>query len=230
MLAFLALFAVLFPAPLHLTREITDPVTGGKSVVEEYCHGNRVVAVTGTRTAIAEYDKGVLTVIDFEAGTYSVTKFDDLARAWAGSTTTGAERTGLARTDSAEPAGSMQLKGDQRHLLTRDAVEVLLGLAYPSHRDASADAAVSTLRTQGRRAVTNAAASENAAADYALPLEQVQTIDVGGESVEVRNTVVRVGSELAPPDVLAVPSGARLVESSAIAARRMLEELDGKRP
>jgi hypothetical protein len=221
MLVVLALFAVLFPAPLHLTREVTDPITGGTSVIEEYCHGNRVVAVSGQRTAIAEHDQGVLTVIDFEAGTYSVTKFDDLAKAWAEP-----ERTAA----SPAPAAPMQVKGDQRHLLSRDAVEVLLGLAYPARRDAGSDAAVASLRSKERRIVSNAAAAGNEAADYALPLEQILQIDAGGETVEVRNTVVRIGSELAPAEVLTVPPGARLVESTAVGARRMLEELDGKRP
>src|SRR5688572_33462511 len=73
---------VLFPAPLHITRELTNPITGSKVVVDDYCHGNRVVSVNGHQTAIAEYDKNVLTTIDFDAGTYSVTKFDDLAKAW----------------------------------------------------------------------------------------------------------------------------------------------------
>ncbi len=72
--------AVLFPAPLHITREVTDPITGSKAVIDEYCHGNRVVAVSGRRTSIVEYDKGHITVIDFGAGTYSHTKFELVAK------------------------------------------------------------------------------------------------------------------------------------------------------
>ena len=38
----------LFPSPLHLTRRITDPLSGATSiVVEEYCSGNRVVTIQG---------------------------------------------------------------------------------------------------------------------------------------------------------------------------------------
>jgi hypothetical protein len=33
---------VLFPTPLHITREVTDPVTATTTVVDEYCHGNRI--------------------------------------------------------------------------------------------------------------------------------------------------------------------------------------------
>lgn len=191
-------------------------------VVEEYCHGNRVVSVTAQKTAIADYDKGVVTEIDFEAGTFSVTTFDDLAKAWQPD----AASSETPRTN----ASAMRVKGDERHLLSRDAVEVLLGVAYPARRDVTVDPVVGSLRSKQRHAVVNTATTANAVADYALPLEQIVQMDAGGEIVEVRNTVVRVGSELAPAEVLIVPPGARLVESTAVAARRMLDELDGKRP
>lgn len=210
MLSLVVLLAVLFPAPLHLTREVTDPVSGHTSVMEEYCHGNRVVSVSGQKTAIAEYDKGTVTVIDFEAGTYSVTKFDDLAKAWT------------APTSAVAP---MKVKGDDRHLLSRDAVEVLLGVAYPARRDVTVDDVVGSLRSNQRHRVSTN--SNSVADEYALPLEQIVQL---GDDLEMRNTVVRVGSELAPAEALIVPPGARLVESTAVGARRMLEELDGKRP
>ena len=66
----------LFPSPLHITRELSNPVSGTTTVIDEYCQGNRVVAVSGQKTAIADYDKGVITEIDFAGGTYSVTKFE----------------------------------------------------------------------------------------------------------------------------------------------------------
>jgi hypothetical protein len=209
--AALAAEEVLFPAPLHLTREISDPITGSKSIIDQYCHGNRVVAVSGKRTSIAEYDKGLLTTIDFEAGTYSVTKFADLARAW--------ERGGpppredLA-TMRAEPEETVRVKPDRRVTLSRAAAEVLTGLAWPRRRDPSADAVLDALRSE---------------TDYFLPLEHVVEYVIDGEKLEIRNVIVRVGSELAPPDALAVPPGARLVESEVTAARRLLDELDGIR-
>ena len=46
---------VMFPSPLHLTREVSDPITGGSSQIEEYAHGNRIVSITPRRTAIADY-------------------------------------------------------------------------------------------------------------------------------------------------------------------------------
>ena len=235
MLAALALFAVLFPAPLHLTREVTDPVSGTKTVIDEYCHGNRVVSVSGSRTSIAEYDKGVVTIIDFDAGTYSVTKFDELAKAWEKPGRERGKVTAQARLDDwrveqrgarvvASRAGeaiearsgdrTIRLTADRELSLGREAAEVLLGIAYPSPRDHGADVVLNALRSDDR---------------YALPLEHVVQLDDGGETLEVRNTIVRVGSEPAPADVQIIPAGAKLVESNAIAARRMLEELDGAR-
>jgi hypothetical protein len=73
--------AVLFPKPLHLVRTVEDPLARGTSTVDEYCVGNQVITVSGSRVAIADYDKQQLTEIDREAGTYSVTPFDAIARA-----------------------------------------------------------------------------------------------------------------------------------------------------
>jgi len=252
---------VLFPAPLHLTRELTDPFSGSKSVVDEYCHGNRVVAVSGRRTSIAEYDKGVLTTIDFEAGTYSVTKFEELARAWsrgggssrrqapepAAAMTAEPDRAGAwrvesrggkvvasrpgealeARRDDAHGGQTIRVTADRQMKLSRAAVEVLTGTAWPRAADPSADVLLNALRTE---AAEGNAGGAKAAASYALPLEHAieQTID--GDTVTVRSVVLRVGSELPPPDLLAIPPGARLVESEAVAARRLLDELDGARP
>jgi hypothetical protein len=201
MLAVLALFAVLFPAPLHLTREVTDPITGSKTVIEEYCHGNRVVSVVGRRTAIAEYDKGTVTTIDFDAGTYSVATFDELAKAW-----------GPARA-----APPMSVKPDSRHRVSREAAEVLLGAAHPLPSVPE--------KVFGQLRGSRIAANAQALVEYALPGEQVVEL---GEGLELRNTLLRVGSESAPPELLAIPPGARRVEAKALALQRFAMELDGR--
>ncbi|HEU4887384.1 MAG TPA: hypothetical protein VFV49_05815 [Thermoanaerobaculia bacterium] len=79
--AFGASSTVLFPKPLHLVRTIEDPLARGTSTVHEYCVGNQVITVNGSRVAVADYDKQQLTEIDREAGTYSVTPFEELAKA-----------------------------------------------------------------------------------------------------------------------------------------------------
>ena len=239
---------ILFPAPLHITRELTDPISGSKSVIDEYCHGNRVVSVNGRRTAIAEYDKNVLTTIDFDAGTYSVTKFEDLARVyeknvgasvkasaaeWRVETLGGrvvASRPGEeieAERKDAHGGQLVRITADRQLTVSRAALEVLMGTAWPRRSDASSDVLVGALRSKERRAVATGAAAGAAQNEYHLPLEHVTRFEIEGETVETRNVVLRIGSELPPPDVLAVPPGARLVESEAIVARRMLEELDG---
>lgn len=79
--AFAAGTAVLFPKPLHLVRRIEDPLARTATTVHEYCAGNQLITVNGSRVAIADYDKQQLTEIDRDAGTYSVTRFDEIAKA-----------------------------------------------------------------------------------------------------------------------------------------------------
>ncbi len=73
--------AALFPAPLHITRQVYNSISDKTALVEEYGYGNPLVAVRGARTSIADYEKGELIEIDRDAGTYSITRFDALAKA-----------------------------------------------------------------------------------------------------------------------------------------------------
>jgi hypothetical protein len=251
--AFAAPSEVLFPAPLHITRELQDPITGSKSVIDDYCHGNRVVSVNGRKTAIAEYDRNVVTTIDFDAGTYSITKFDDLAKAWHQPSTQRRIATNEAQREqpqwrveskggrviASRPGESMEaelkdprgrqvirMTADAQVRLSRAAAEVLLGVAYPNRPDPAADVLLGALKSKQPRIATNGVA---APAEYHLPLEQVLVHELDGETLEMRNTVLRIGNELPPPELLAVPPGAKLVESDIVATRRMLDELDGVR-
>ena len=236
----------LFPSPLHITRELSNPVAGTTTVIDEYCQGNRVVAVSGQKTAIADYDKGVITEINFADGTYSVTKFEDIAKAQPN---TGAMLATSANTrnewrveskggkvvasrpaevhEAAHGEGAMKqtirVAADRQLTLSRSAIETLLGFAYPYRRDAAADTILGTLRNQQRAIATNAANSE---ADYHLPLEYAVRVELDGETIETANVVTRVGSEAPPPERLAIPPRATLVESKTVALRRMLDELD----
>ena len=73
----------LFPVPLHLSRSVDDPLSRSTTTVDEYCVGNRIIAIHGDRTSIADYGKSELLEIDRGKGTYSITRFDELAKAWA---------------------------------------------------------------------------------------------------------------------------------------------------
>jgi len=70
----------LFPTPLHLTRQVHDPISGKTTMLNEYGYGNRLISVRGGLTSIADYEKGELLEIDRDAGTYSITRFEPTAR------------------------------------------------------------------------------------------------------------------------------------------------------
>ncbi len=238
----------LFPAPLHITREIVSPVSKTKSVVEEYCNGNRIVSVSGSRTAIVDYDKGEVTEIDFAAGTYSVTKFEAIAKAHEGMPQVAALAANQAREWKVEARGgnvvasrpgetieaertsnrikqNIRITADTQLRLSRGAVEALMGLSYPNTPDASASIVLDALRPERPKLVANST-SASSDDEYRLPLEHIVRFDIDGETVESRSVIMRLGAELAPPDVLAIPPGAKLVESRAVAVRKQLDELE----
>ncbi len=246
---------VLFPSPLHITRELSNPISDTKTTVDEYAIGNRLVSVSGRRTAIADFEKSELTVIDFEQGTYSLTKFEQIAKvnAKAGASRVAATSSERANEWQLAPRGGrviasrpgelieaerkvgngraerVRVTADRQLTLSRAAAEALLGFGYPNAHNDAGEAVLSALRvTQERGAATaNAAASEG---EYHVPLEYSIAVDFDGESVETRNTVLRVGAELPPPEVLSIPPGAKLVESEIVTTWRLLEELDRLTP
>jgi hypothetical protein len=246
---------VLFPAPLHITRELSDPVSQKTSTIDEYCLGNRMVSVSGSRTAIADYAKAELTEIDFAAGTYSVTKFEQIARTEEKTAPSAARvsalSAGAAREEwHFEPRGgsviasrpaetteaerkdenthqTIRISADRQMTLGRGAIEAILGIGYPHRADSTGDVMLGALRSHEKRVETNGAASASASEEFHLPLEQVFRFEAGGEAMETRNVVVQLGTELVPPEALTIPSGAKLVESKAVAMQRLLEELDG---
>src|SRR5436305_2028175 len=71
---------LLFPKPLHLVRRIDDPISKTTATIDEYCVGNRVITVRGSKVGIADYDAQQLTEIDHAAQTWSVTPFADIAK------------------------------------------------------------------------------------------------------------------------------------------------------
>jgi len=222
---------VLFPAPLHITREVTGPVSQTRTVIDEYCQGNRVVAISGQRTSIVDYAKGTVTTIDFAAGEYSVTPFEAIAR--VGRVAPPAKSGWKVTRDGAvvEVRGARESirvtpRADVR--LSRAALEAISGTAYPNQGGEDAQALAGALRIDRPRVSTTAAAAAPDQ-DYALPGETIIRHEEGGEVLESRNVVTRVGDELPPPQLLAIPPGARLVESRAMATGRMLDELDGRR-
>lgn len=232
----------LFTEPMHLTREVADPISGSTSKIEEYCLGSRVISIRDTKTSIADYEKGELTEIDRAKGTYSVTSFDAIARALPEASSgqskknqrdseltdlgvrpvgTRGGRAFEARIESPGASRRVEVVVDAQLKVSREAVEVLAGAAFPLRRTAENEI---TIAAAGRDRAGAKAGS--GLADHALPLEQTVTWDVEGQTLRTTNRIVRVGSELPPPDLIAIPPGAQLVESEIVLRKKMLEELD----
>ena len=250
---------VLFPQNLHLTRAIDDPVTGATITIEEYCFGNRMVAVTETKTVIVDYEKQEITEIDRKAGTYSLSRFDELANATeeasggrraAKFTTDASGSTAPRREWTLTPLGArggangrtlesfefvdtgvvrrkVGVGVDRSVSLSREAVEVLIGAAYPSRVREEHEP---VLRAAGSRTAAREIASNStdasAEAVYGLPVSQEFTYSESGVDVTFRSTITRIGNEAIPAELLMIPPTARRVESKAAAMRRELRELD----
>ena len=237
----------IFPTPIHITREVQDPISGKTIVLNEYGYGNRLVAVREHVTAIADYEKGELIEIDRNAGTYSVTRFETIAKAAklqgggdggeipaAQSVRGDVKALGAKATKSGRPADFFRVEGESHAVevaidrnvpLSKEALEVLLGTAYPGTGSRQHDAVIAAAaqRGGGRGVAADAASQEPS---YALPLEQRFEISDGEETIEFRSSVLRVGSEPPPADVVAIPAGARLVESRTAGVLRELELID----
>ncbi len=237
----------LFPTPLHITRQVHDSISGTTAILDEYAYGNRLISIRGKQTSIADYEKSELTEIDRGAGTYSVTRFDALAKATqrpgggqakalsSPSPALTVQSLGVKPTKSNRSAEffqadidtqpgkeTIEIGVDRSVRISKDALEVLLGSAYPGVRTAEHEAALSAAGPQGRTVAAQSAMSQ-AAESFALPVEETVRYDMGGERVEFRTTVVRIGGEAAPADLTAIPAGARLITSRIIAAT---EEVD----
>ena len=241
----------LFPAPLHITRQIQDPLGGTTVVLDEYGYGNRLVSVRGAKTSIADYERGELTEIDRDAATYSVTRFEALAKALqvAGGpvaenkTSTdsalmsarpemrslGMKSTKLGRNaehfeaDVAAPGMKQRVEValDRTVLVSKGALEVLVGAAYPFARRAEHDLVLATARERRGGGVSTTSGPRDDL--YALPVEQVTSVELDGNRIELRASVVRVGSEPPPADAVSIPAGARLVVSRYIAVQQEID-------
>lgn len=244
--AFASADTLLFPKPLHLTREVVDPITGKTSRLEQYCLANRVVSIAGSRTVIADYDRSEVTEIDREHGTYSVTPFSTVAgarphrkviRASATGTGTSAapamqhrgsdRRAGrsvdLYAGDDAAHTLHAEIAVDQSAALSRDAFDVLVGAAYPGEGDASTE----LIRSASRRPVSGVSSNGTSVSEsYGLPIEQTTRWDMNGRTITATNRVTRLSDDVAPSDLVAIPPGARRVDSRIVIAKRESEQLD----
>jgi hypothetical protein len=193
--------------------------------------------------------------IDRAAGTYSVARFSDIATAmqetvppasaglitadgapastWrvraesparAASTRGGAEH--YAFTEEGASARRVKVAVDRSIALSREALEVVIGAAYPNPVRDEHEPLLQAARRAGPFAAANAETPGREERVYGLPVEQSFLYSDSGLEVSFRSTITRVGAEAAPSDALLIPPGARLVEARAVALRRELRELD----
>jgi len=218
----------LFPKPLHIVRRVEDPFVKKAIVVDQYCAGDRVVTVSGDRVTIVDYAQQQVTEINRAASTYSITRFDEIARAAlpaAAAKSAAAPKVtplGMKSSAAGRSADSFEIDGgrikivagiDRSVALSRDAVEALIGAAYPGVKRPEHEAllGVAAAPHNGGRIAANAAA---APAEYGLPIEQTITVrNEDGTNAVTRISIVRFDNDLPPPAMLAIAPEAKRVES-----------------
>ncbi|MGZ4777633.1 MAG: hypothetical protein ACXV5L_00425 [Thermoanaerobaculia bacterium] len=224
---------------------MTDPISHATTTVNEYCLGNRIVSANRDRSVIVDYDKQTITEIDRRAGTYSISSFDDIARATAAlrpvakatehagggwkQTELGPRASVAGRTAAAwqftNAAGTrIEVAVDRQIVLSKEALDALIGASYPNRRTDEHEALTRAASGGGSRAQTES--TQPHVASFALPLDETITWEVEESRLTLRNAVTAVTTEVAPPEVLTIPPGAKRVESSRVALPRLLEELD----
>jgi hypothetical protein len=231
----------LFPTPLHLVRQVEDPISGTSATIDEYCAGNRVVTVRGARVVITDYELQQILELNHAARTWSTTSFPDIARSrselaarigssairrTAGLTALG--KQGPAGVDTfvaSEPHRRLVVGFDRRVVLSRAAAEVLMGTAYPEARGEEDDDILSAARTGGNR-VSAMSAGQSDEGPYALLVERTLTVDEGGTQVVSKSRVIRIGSELAPAELMLIDPGAKQVESRLTRLARELRDAE----
>lgn len=243
----LAADAPLFPVPLHLARRVQDPISNVVTEVDEYCSGNRIITIRGAKTAVADYERQELLEIDRAASTYSVASFEEIAAARSIGDAGGPRRSkieasavgeswkttplGAKPTTSGRSAESFEVTAngvrvevavDRSIALSRAALDALSGASFPNKATAQQEAIARACARTGE-----AHAEIAGAGSYGLPLDQAITVDADPKThLTLRNTIVRVTNELPPPELLAIPAGAALVESRAAQMTNQLQELE----
>ena len=222
--------AVLFPEPLHIVRESTDPISGVTSTVHEYCSGDRIATVNGPVTVIADYARGEITEIDRGRGTFSITSFENVARAaithgtqWIAKSMGEPRVLGVRRSadgralesyEFARTEGNLQIVVtvgvDRKTILSSAAAEALIGASFPNRRSFVHDAIMKA--ASGR--------------DVALPSEHTISYEFAGEKLVFRSAIRSIDRQLAPAEVLMIPPGSRRVETRLTSVPRAIEELD----
>jgi hypothetical protein len=234
----------LFPKPLHLVERVDDPFAKGSKSVDEYCYGNRIVTVKEQRVTIVDYDAQTITLIDHGQGTYSVTRFDEIANARpkvAAEKSTSLPKVtpdGVKTSRGGRSVDTFSIEAphtkvtvgvDRSVTLSRAAVEALIGSSYPNVHRPEHDAMLGVAAPVGhgsRVSATSTSKTDSEGDGYALPSERAITLDSEGGPVTLRTSVLRFDAALPPQGVLLIDPGAKRVESPTARFARELKEAD----
>jgi hypothetical protein len=121
---------------------------------------------------------------------------------------------------------TIEVAVDRSVTLSKAALEVLLGSAYPGVRRGEHDLVLAAAAPIRLSTQSQGAASASTEPSYALPIEQTITYELEGQKLEYRTSVVRVGSEPAPADIISIPAGARMVVSRIVAVSQEIDQIN----
>jgi hypothetical protein len=196
----------LFPIPLHVVRRIDDPISKTSTTLDEFFFGDRIVSVNGSHVAISDYAAQLLTEIDHASATYSVTRFDDIAKV-------------RPKVDISGKA-TVTVTINRSVALTRDAVEAIVGAAYPNRRDARHEKILAAAAPISGGRV---AAQSIESTAYGLPTETSIEFEDG---LIYKNVVVRLDHDPPPAQMMLIDPGATRVESRLTRMTREMQQLD----
>jgi hypothetical protein len=224
-------------------RQLDDPISRTTATIDEYCAGNRVVTVRGSKVTIADYDAQQLTEIDHAAQTWSVTPFAEIAASRAAldarigaapappsarltaSSSSSAHASSAVDTFVADaPQRHLEVGIDRRVSLSRAAAEVLIGAAYPGSGNEEQEEILNA--AGNHRDVSAMSVAARSDATYGLVAERTLTIQSGGTTLVSHNKILRVGDEMPPSDATLIDPGAKRIESRTTRLSRELREID----
>ena len=113
---------------------------------------------------------------------------------------------------------------DRAISVSRDALDVIVGSAYPNAGSPEAGRVRMVAAREGSSTRLRSQASESA--DYGLPVENTTTISTPAGDVTFGSVVIRIGHEVAPEALMTIPADFRQIESPRGRSKRLLEELD----
>jgi len=226
----------LFPHPVHLVRRIEDPFARMPKTVDQYCYGSSIVTVNGRKVTITDYASQQVTEIDHAHDTYSITRFDEIAKVTSARrpvhattpapwrvTPLGVKRSAAGRSVDSfameSGATKMEIGIDRSVTISRDGAEALIGAAYPNERRDEHDSILKAAAGPSRRATTGEPA-------FGIPSEKSITVATESGPMTVRDSVLRIDGDLPPRDVLLIDPGATRVESRLVRFDREMHDAD----